>query len=149
MRIALANITWREFEDSLQSLAGGSTPVTTTRNGERAAFQLTAAPLQGTTVEVDRRSNSVTIVAPEPSMPGWQQMISSLDRKAGKPGEVMEVLRIENAEPEPIQRALNLLRRLEGGKKGFEGVQQLPAGSPFQVPKSVLSWLSPCMGRQR
>ena len=48
MRIALANITWREFEDSLQSLAGGSTPVTTTRNGERAAFQLTAAPLQGT-----------------------------------------------------------------------------------------------------
>jgi general secretion pathway protein D len=132
MRIALANITWREFEDSLQSLAGGSTPVTTTRNGERAAFQLTAAPLQGTTVEVDRRSNSVTIVAPEPSMPGWQQMISSLDRKAGKPGEVMEVLRIENAEPEPIQRALNLLRRLEGGQNTFEGVQQLPAGSPFR-----------------
>ena len=132
MRIALANITWREFEDSLQSLAGGSTPVTTTRNGERAAFQLTAAPLQGTTVEVDRRSNSVTIVAPEPSMPGWQQMISSLDRKAGKPGEVMEVLRVENAEPEPIQRALKLLRHLEGGQKGFEGVQQLPAGSPFR-----------------
>jgi general secretion pathway protein D len=132
MRVALSNITWREFEDSLQSLTGGKTPVTTTRNGERAAFQLTATPLQGTTVEVDRRSNSVTVVAPEPSMPGWQQMISSLDRKSRTPGEVMELLRIENAEPEPIQRALNLLRRLESSEKSFEGVQQLPPGSPFR-----------------
>jgi len=132
IRVALANITWREFEDSLQAIAGDSTPVTTTHNGERAAFQLTAAPLQGTTVEVDRRSNSVTVVAPEPTIPGWQQMISSLDRKARTQGEVMEVLRVENAEPEPIQRALNLLRRLEGGEKEFNGVQQLPANSPFR-----------------
>ena len=132
MRVALSNITWREFEDSLQAIAGDSTPVTTTHNGERAAFQLTAAPLQGTTVEVDRRSNSVTVVAPEPTIPGWQQMISSLDRKARTQGEVMEVLRVENAEPEPIQRALNLLRRLEGGEKEFNGVQQLPANSPFR-----------------
>ena len=132
VRVALANITWREFEDSLQAIAGGSTPVTTTRNGERAAFQLTAAPLQGTTVEVDRRSNSVTVVAPEPSIAGWQQMISSLDRKARTQGEVMELLRIENAEPEPIQRALRLLRRLESGEKNFDGVQQLPADSPFR-----------------
>ena len=132
MRVSLANITWREFEDSLQAITGGSTPVTTTRNGERAAFQLTAAPLQGTTVEVDRRSNSVTVVAPEPSIAGWQQMISSLDRKARTQDEVMELLRIENAEPEPIQRALQLLRRLEGGNQDFNGVQQLPADSPFR-----------------
>ena len=132
MRIALANITWREFEDSLKAIAGGSTPVTTTRNGERAAFQLTAAPLQGTTVEVDRRSNSVTVVAPEPTIPGWQQMISMLDRRARTQGEVMELLRIENAEPEPIQRALKLLRRLEAGQKDFSGIQQLPAGTPFR-----------------
>ncbi len=132
MRVALANITWREFEDSLQAITGGKTPVTTTRNGERAAFQLTATPLQGTTVEVDRRSNSVTVVAPEPSIEGWQQMISSLDQKARTQGEVTELLRIENAEPEPIQRALRLLRRLEGGEKDFSGVQQLPADSAFR-----------------
>ncbi|OUW82852.1 MAG: general secretion pathway protein GspD, partial [Saprospirales bacterium TMED214] len=132
MRVALANITWREFEDSLQAITGGKTPVTTTRNGERAAFQLTAAPLQGTTVEVDRRSNSVTVVAPEPSIAGWQQMISSLDRKARTQGEVMELLRLENAEPEPIQQALKLLRRLEGNGQDFKGVQQLPEDSPFR-----------------
>lgn len=132
MRVALANITWREFEDSLQAITGGNTPITTTRNGERAAFQLTASPLQGTTVEVDRRSNSVTVVAPEPSIAGWQRMISSLDRKARTQGEVMELLRLENAEPEPIQRALKLLRRLEGSGQNFEGVQQLPEDSPFR-----------------
>ena len=132
LRFALAHITWREFEDSLQAIAGGSVPVTTTRNGERAAFQLTAAPLQGTTVEVDRRSNSITIVAPEPTIKGWRQMIASLDRNTASSGEVMQLLRIQNAEPEPIQRALRLLRQLESGSVDPDGAQQNTLGSPFR-----------------
>lgn len=132
LRFALSNITWREFEDSLQAIAGGSIPVTTTRNGERASFQLTAAPMQGTTVEVDRRSNSITVVAPEPTIPGWKQMIASLDYNSGTSDEVLKLLRIENAEPEPIQRALRLLRRLESGSGDNEGALQNAAGSPFR-----------------
>jgi len=132
LRFALSNITWREFEDSLQAIAGGSIPVTTTRNGERASFQLTAAPMQGTTVEVDRRSNSITVVAPEPTIPGWKQMIASLDYNSGTSDEVLKLLRIENAEPEPIQRALRLLRRLESGSGDNEGALLNAAGSPFR-----------------
>jgi len=132
IKFALTHITWREFEDSLQVIAGGSAPVTTTRNGERAAFQLTAAPLQGTTVEVDRRSNSITVVAPEPTTKGWRQMIASLDRSSANSGDVTELLRIENAEPEPIQRALRLLRQLEDGKLDLDGAVQSIPGSPFR-----------------
>ncbi len=68
LQVRLANVTWREFEDGLQNVAGRNVPVTTTRNGERASFQLTSAPLAGTTVEVDRRGNSVTVIAPEPKL---------------------------------------------------------------------------------
>lgn len=112
LRFGLTNITWREFEDGLQLLTGESLPVTTSRNGELAAFQLTASPLQGTTVEVDRRNNDVTIVAPPPSIPGWKKMLASLDQ-IPKHGTVTEILKLDNAEPAPIQRALRLLRELE------------------------------------
>ena len=65
--VGLNFITWREFEDDLQRLAVRSLPITTSRNGERASFQLSVTPMQGTTVEVDRRNNTVTVIAPQPS----------------------------------------------------------------------------------
>ncbi len=132
MNIGLTYITWREFEDSLQRLAGGPLPVTTSRNGERAAFQLTAAPLQGTTVEVDRRNNSVTVVAPQPSVPGWEKLIAMLDQVAARGGEVTELMRLENAEPAPIQRALRLLKELESGQGETVVAAPLPINSPFR-----------------
>ena len=130
--VGLTHITWREFEDDLQRLAGGPLPITTSRNGERAAFQLTAAPLQGTTVEVDRRNNSVTVVAPQPSVPGWQKMIALLDHVPAKGGGVTELMRLEHAEPAPIQRALRLLKELEHDRG--QAVIAAPVGvnSPFR-----------------
>jgi type II secretory pathway component GspD/PulD (secretin) len=113
LRIRLANISWQQFEGSLQAIAGTALPVTTSRNGLRASFQLTAAPLQGTTVEVDRAGSSVTVVAPQPSLPGWQKLIAALDHTPSRRGEVTELMRIENADPAPIQRMLRLLRELE------------------------------------
>jgi type II secretory pathway component GspD/PulD (secretin) len=132
LNIGLTYITWREFEDSLQRLAGGPLPVTTSRNGERAAFQLTAAPMQGTTVEVDRRNNSVTVVAPQPSVPGWKKMIAMLDQVAARGGDVTELMRLENAEPAPIQRALRLLKELESGQGETVVATPLPINSPFR-----------------
>lgn len=111
-RVRLAAITWREFEDSLERVVGRRLPVTTSRNGEQASFQLTGAPLDGTTIQVDRRENSVTVVAPEPTMPGWQSMIQALDKMPARDGEVTEMLRVTNAKPAPIQRAIRMLDAL-------------------------------------
>jgi len=112
MQMRLSSIDWRQFEDSLQRVVGKRIPVTTSQNGQKAIFRLAGAPLDGTTVEVDRRENVVTVVAPEPAMPGWQKMIRSLDSAATKPGEVIEMVRVENAKPAPIQRALRLIDNL-------------------------------------
>lgn len=112
LQIQLTAIDWRAFEASLHRVAGRQIPVTTSQNGQRALFQLAGAPLDGTSIEVDRSTNRVTVVAPEPSMPGWQKMIRSLDSSTSKPGEVTELVRLENARPAPIQRALQLIDSL-------------------------------------
>ncbi|MFK8110671.1 MAG: secretin N-terminal domain-containing protein [Rubripirellula sp.] len=127
----LTYITWREFEDDLQSLGGGSLPVTTSQNGEKAAFQLTVAPLQGTTVEVDRRNNQVTVIAPEPSIPGWKKMLASIDQVPSR-GGVTELVRLENAEPAPIQRAFRLLRELERNAGKTVDAATVGQNSPFR-----------------
>ncbi len=111
-KVRLAAITWREFEDSLTKMAGRKLPVTTSRNGEQAVFQLTGAPLDGTTVEIDRRENLVTVIAPEPAMPGWRSMIDSLDKMPSRLGDVTEMLKVINAKPAPIQRAIRMLDAL-------------------------------------
>lgn len=122
-KFSLKNITWREFEDDLASVVGKHLPVTTSRSGERAAYQLTAKPLDGTTVEIDRRNNTVTVIAPQPALPGWQKMITALDQMPRGPGSVTELMRLKNAEPAPVQRALRLLQELESNQaEGFAAV---------------------------
>jgi len=129
-KVRFAAITWREFEDSLSKMAGRQLPVTTSKNGEKATFQLTGAPLDGMTVEIDRRENAVTVIAPEPSMPGWRSMIQSLDQMPARAGDVTEMVKISNAKPAPIQRAIRMLDALGPDQDAVV----LPAGngSPFQ-----------------
>ncbi len=129
-RVRLASITWREFEDSLAQLAGRRLPITTSQGGAQASFQLTGAPLDGTTVDVDRNTNEVTVVAPEPSMPGWRAMIQSLDKMPTRQGDVTEMFKVTNAKPAPLQRAIRMLDALEDDQQAVV----LPArtGSPFK-----------------
>ncbi|NND98408.1 MAG: general secretion pathway protein GspD [Pirellulaceae bacterium] len=112
LNINLANIGWHEFEQSIQKADGGMTPVTTSRNGQTATYQLTTAPLHGTTVTINRRENTVTIEAPDTILAGWYKLVSALDQKPTRPDSVMELMRLEDAEPAPIQRAIRLLRNL-------------------------------------
>lgn len=136
-KVQLAAITWREFEDSLERVVGKKLPVTTSRNGEQATFQLTGAPLDGTTVQVDRRENAVTVVAPEPTMPGWRTMIQSLDKMPSRPGDVTEMLKVTNAKPAPIQRAIRMLDQLGPDQDAMilPGINGVPfKNAAFQQP---------------
>ncbi|TWU42525.1 secretin N-terminal domain-containing protein [Novipirellula artificiosorum] len=116
VQIQLRSISWREFEDGLKKLAGTPLPITTSQNGERASFQLNAIPLTGTTIEVDRRNNLVTVTAPNSTQDGWRQIIGTLDEPPTKLTEVTELLRLENAEPAPVQRAIQVLGQLDARK---------------------------------
>lgn len=111
--VQLKNISWRQFERDLAQVGGPTMPVTTSDNGNRAAYQLNVTPMQGTTVEVDRKHNIVTVRGPDPSIPGWRKMISALDSSVASPESATIIHRLENAQPAPIQRAIRLLRSLE------------------------------------
>ena len=137
MTMHLRSISWREFEDGLQQIAGRSLPVTTSRNGERAAFQLNGAMLKGTLVEVDRRNNSVTISAPPAKQAGWQTLVAAIDQPAPARGQVAEVLRVEKAEPAPIQRAIRLLRELEESQAKKTRRAPLFRDAAFQPPQDA------------
>ena len=88
--------------------------------------------MQGTTVEVDRRNNSVTIVAPQPTVPGWERLITMLDQVAARGSDVTELMRLENAEPAPIQRALRLLKQLEANEDESVVAAPMSMNSPFR-----------------
>ncbi len=115
LQIDLAHIGWRQFEQALQSADGGGTPVTTSRNGQTATYQLMSENLQGTTVHVSRQTNSVRIETPAASSQAWQKLISLLDQAPTKSGETVQLVRMGNAEQAPIQRAVYLLQNLRHG----------------------------------
>ncbi|EMI46482.1 secretin N-terminal domain-containing protein [Rhodopirellula sp. SWK7] len=114
MSVHLIHISWREAEDTLKAIAGGHVPVTTSRNGERASFQINLGETGSAThVEVDRRSNQVTLTALPQSHATWQRVLSAIDAPVRYNNEQTEVLRLVNAEVAPVQRAIRLLRSLE------------------------------------
>ncbi|TWU39894.1 Type II secretion system protein D precursor [Novipirellula aureliae] len=113
VKVQLHHRSWAQFEDDLKQIAGTPLPITTSRNGERASFQLHATPLQGTTVEVDRRNNQVTVTAPNSAQAGWREVIETIDSPAKRQSDVMRLFRFENAEAAPVQRAIRILADLE------------------------------------
>ena len=113
LRINLQQISCREFEQSLELFCGSPIPVTTSSDGVRIAYQMTSPRLRGTSVEVDRRTKLITVHAPPESMEAWQKLIESLDQRPRNRAEVVRLVRFEQAEPEPIQKAIRLLRNLK------------------------------------
>ncbi len=127
VKLSLHRVGWQRFEDYLAEAAGRPIPVTTQRNGELATFRLVDEPLKGTTIEVDRRENAVTVFAPQPAISGWQKMIGSLEQGDLPPGAITQLVRVRDAEPAPIQRAIRLLGTL--GDDQAAVVRKLPRDS--------------------
>ncbi|EMI53250.1 general secretion pathway protein D [Rhodopirellula sallentina SM41] len=114
MTVHLIHVSWREAEDTLKAIAGGQVPVTTSRNGERASFQISLGSGGSIThVEVDRRTNQVTLTALPHTHAMWQSVLSAIDAPVRYANQQTEVMRLVNAEVAPVQRAIRLLRGLE------------------------------------
>ncbi|WP_145419432.1 secretin N-terminal domain-containing protein [Planctomycetes bacterium K23_9] len=115
IQVDLAHIGWRQFEQALQAADGGGTPVTTSRNGQSATYQLMSETLQGTTIHVSRETNSIRIETPAASAQAWQKLVGYLDQSPTRSDELVQVVRMVNAEQAPVQRAVYLLHNLNDG----------------------------------
>ena len=108
----LQNTTWREFERDLKQAVGQDVPVTTREGGNLVTFQINVAPMQGTSVEVDRRQNLVTVRSPGPAVAGWRKMLEAMDSVPNRYDDITRVHRLKNAEMAPVQRTFRLLGNL-------------------------------------
>ncbi|WP_235033470.1 secretin N-terminal domain-containing protein [Rubripirellula obstinata] len=110
----LRHLNWQAFEREFQKLSLAPASVLRVRGGQVAAFRLTTAPMMGSTVEVNRNTGVVRVQSSATMINGWKKVIQTLDAPANPIGDqVTTVLRLRNAEPAPIQRAIRLLGKLE------------------------------------
>lgn len=117
---SLKHIVWKDFENGLQRLAGDQATITTSGQGQRAVYQFQGEPLMGTTVQINRVLNTVTVMSPSPAIRGWDLLISTLDQPATNEGESLELVRLVYAEPAPIQRAIRLMSGWQQSKADVE-----------------------------
>ena len=106
---SLQHISWSDFEKGLTALAGDQTTVTTSARGQRAVYQFKGELLGGTTVQVNRALNTITVMSPSSSIGGWERLLGTFDHPETLSAETMELVPLVHAEPAPIQRAIRLM----------------------------------------
>jgi general secretion pathway protein D len=106
---ALKNLTWREFEDAIRTVAGPKMTVNTERNGELAQFRIASPTGLQEILQVDRRLNQVNLQGSIPAVAGWMQVVRALDeaQQAGAPAT--HILSLGPAAPESVKRAMQLV----------------------------------------
>lgn len=114
VKLQLNHISWREAEDVLRTIAGDNVPVTTSRSGERASFQISLGnSTSPTQIDVDRRNDSITLTTFQKSQAMWLGIITAIDKPVRFEDEHTEVLRLVHANVAPVQRMIRLLEELE------------------------------------
>ncbi|MEM7476437.1 MAG: secretin N-terminal domain-containing protein [Planctomycetota bacterium] len=114
----LQNLTWREVENAIQSLAGSRATVSTDPSGETTSIQVANQSGHQDIMQVDRKQNQVTFVGSGASVAGWGQVVFSLDQGQADVNNSTHVVPLSPAEPRRVKAAIQLVRATtiqEGG----------------------------------
>ncbi|MCY2979464.1 MAG: general secretion pathway protein GspD [Planctomycetota bacterium] len=106
----LQRITWRELEDAVGRLAGPRLTVTTLNNGELAQLKLVNKDSVQEVMMVDRRNDIVRLQGTPTMVMGWTQVVTAIDFGQADPNRPTQIIPINPATPERIERALSLVK---------------------------------------
>ncbi|QDV26649.1 secretin N-terminal domain-containing protein [Aureliella helgolandensis] len=106
----LRNLSWRELEDALTSLAGQRATLTTERNGEVANLTIAGDHGMRDIVQVDRRTSQVTLQGQGASLAGWTRVVQTLDQGQGNASAATHVVPLGPAEPRKVKQAFQLVK---------------------------------------
>ena len=106
----LQRITWRELEDAVGRLAGPRLTITTLNNGELAQLKLVNKDSVQEVMMVDRRNDIVRLQGTPTMVMGWTQVVSAIDLGQADPNRPTQIIPINPATPERIERALKLVK---------------------------------------
>lgn len=135
---ALKNLTWREFEDAIRTVAGPKVTVNTERNGELAQFRIPSPAGLQDILQVDRRLNQVNLQGSIPAVAGWMQVVEALDQAQKSGAPATHILNLGPAEPESVKRAMRLVSfasQQQNGQEEEENAEAMLSQPQFQQPE--------------
>ena len=128
----LQKISWRELEDAVGRLAGQKLTISTSNNGELAQLKLVTKESVQEIMQVDRRNNEVRLQGTPGNVLGWTQVVTAIDVGQSDPEHPTQIIPINPAKPERIERALKLVKMASYQQTGQEdealGTAQVPGG---------------------
>ena len=134
----LRNVSWQTAEQQFSLFSGSPPSVTSSPRGQQASFRLSSPRMMGTTITVDRRHNRVIVDTIASKVMAWKRVLVMVDSQAKSRDGVTVVVRLEKAEPAPIQRALRLLSTVKRRKNLSDSRNHSSRGSirpvAFQPP---------------
>jgi len=107
----LQKITWRELEDGISRIAGSKLSITTSNNGELAQLNLVTESGPREIMTIDRRNDEVRLQGTPQDVLAWTQVVTAVDLAQIDPQRPTQIVPINPATPERIERALSLVRK--------------------------------------
>jgi len=135
---ALKNLTWREFEDAVRTVAGPKVTVNTERNGELAQFRIPSPTGLQDILQVDRRLNQVNLQGSIPAVAGWMQVVHALDQAQKTGAPATHILNLGPADPESVKRAVRLVSfasQQQNGQEDEENAEAMLNQPQLQQPE--------------
>ena len=105
----LKHISWRDFEESLTRIWGKRIAVVAERNGEVALVNAAGATGPQVVLQVDRRRDWVSFSGPPSVVQAWQRVVQSLDQPRAADGQNTDLIVVNRADPDQVERAVSLL----------------------------------------
>jgi len=106
----LQHVSWREFEDKLVGLLGSRLTRATTQDGQGTVFSLAAQSGLQPVLQVNRQTGSVSYLGDADSVQVWRRVVQALDRPPDAGGQQTDLVQLDRADPQKVQRAVILMQ---------------------------------------
>jgi len=127
----LRSIGWKEFESSIQSMMGGRLNISTNQSGELSSIAVPSRSGSGALLQINRRTNTVTIQGDTVAQQAWLRIASLLDQPKAGVDQRTGIVPVEKADPDTVNRAVTLVEDAEeaagselnrtGGRRAWGG----------------------------
>lgn len=104
-------VTWRELEDAIARIAGPRLTISTVNNGEVAQLQMMTDAGPREVMTVDRRNDEIRIQGSPQDVLAWTSVITAIDLAQVDPARPTQIVPINPASPERIERAISLVKQ--------------------------------------
>ncbi|MCH2372330.1 MAG: hypothetical protein MK324_17670 [Pirellulales bacterium] len=120
----LKSIGWKEFEASIQNMMGGKLNISTNPTGEVASIAVPSRSGSGALLQVNRRTNTITIQGDEVASQSWLKITRLLDQPKSGKEERTGIVPVEKASPNTVNKAVALIENAEKAAGGNDTTLQ-------------------------